>query len=88
MTINNVSVNTNAASSALTSYLNEVKKIAEKVNLSTEDVDMIIRLNRKNLKFQEVVQISTGEPANETKVKENAAEPAPARTTQNTFDFD
>lgn len=85
MTINNVSVNVNAAASALTSYLNEVKKIAEKVNLSTEDVDMIIRLNRKNLRFQEVVQI-TGEPAND--VKENAAEPAPARTTQNTFDLE
>lgn len=57
MTINNVSVNTNAASSLLTSYLVEVEKIAEKVNLSIEDVDMIIRLNRNNLKFQEVVQL-------------------------------
>lgn len=85
MTINNVSVNTNAAASALTSYLVEVEKIAEKVNLSIEDVDMIIRLNRNNLKFQEVVQI-TGEPVNET--KENAAEPAPARATQNTFDLE
>lgn len=85
MTINNVSVNTNAAASALTSYLDEVKKIADKVNLSTEDVDMIIRLSRKNLKFQEVIQI-TGEPVSET--KENAAEPAPARATQNAFDFD
>lgn len=87
MTINNVSVNTNAASSLLTSYLVEVEKIAEKVNLSVEDVDMIIRLSRKNLRFQEVVRI-TGEPANETEVKENAAEPAPARATQNAFDFD
>ena len=87
MTINNVSVNTNAASSLLTSYLDEVKKIAEKVNLSTEDVDMIIRLSRKNLKFQEVVQI-TGEPVKNTEVKENAAEPAPARTTQNVFDLE
>lgn len=85
MTINNVSVNVNAASSALTKYLNEVEKIAEKVNLSAEDVDMIIRLSRKNLKFQEVVQI-TGEPVNE--VKENTAAPAPARTTQNTFDLE
>ena len=85
MTINGITVNTNAAASALTSYLVEVKKIAEKVNLSTEDVNMIIRLNRKNLKFQEVVQI-TGEPAND--VKENAAEPAPARTTQNVFDLE
>lgn len=85
MTINNVSVNTNAAASALTSYLVEVEKIAEKVNLSIEDVDMIIRLNRNNLKFQEVVQI-TGEPVNET--KDNAAEPAPARATQNTFDLE
>ena len=85
MTINNVSVNVNAAASALTKYLNEVEKIAEKVNLSVEDVDMIIRLNRKNLKFQEVVQI-TGEPAND--VKENAAEPALARTTQNVFDLE
>ena len=57
MTINNVSVNVNAAASALTKYLNEVEKIAEKVNLSVEDVDMIIRLSRKNLKFQEVVQL-------------------------------
>ena len=32
MTINNVSVNTNAASSLLTSYLDEVKKIAQIVN--------------------------------------------------------
>lgn len=85
MTINNVSVNVNAAASALTKYLNEVEKIAEKVSLSVEDVDMIIRLNRKNLRFQEVVQI-TGEPAND--VKENAAEPAPARTTQNVFDLE
>lgn len=85
MTINNVSVNVNAASSALVKYLNEVEKIAEKVNLSVEDVDMIIRLSRKNLKFQEVVQI-TGNPVNET--KENAAKPAPARATQNTFDLD
>ena len=85
MTINNVSVNVNAATSALTKYLNEVEKIAERVNLSIEDVDMIIRLNRKNLKFQEVVQI-TGNSVNET--KENAAEPVPARATQNTFDFD
>lgn len=85
MTINGITVNVNAASSLLTSYLNEVKKIAEKVNLSTEDVDMIIRLNRKNLRFQEVVQI-TGKPAND--VKENAAEPAPARTTKNTFDLE
>lgn len=54
MTINNVSVNVNAAASALTKYLNEVEKIAEKVSLSIEDVDMIIRLNRKNLRFQEV----------------------------------
>lgn len=87
MTINGITVNTNAASSTLVKYLNEVKKIAEKVNLSVEDVDMIIRLNKKNLRFQEVVRI-TGEPANETKVKENAAEPAPARTTQNVFDLD
>lgn len=87
MTINNVSVNVNVASSALTKYLNEVEKIAEKVNLSVEDVDMIIRLNKKNLRFQEVVRI-TGEPANETKVNENAVDPAPARTTQNAFDFD
>lgn len=85
MTINGITVNTNAAASALTSYLVEVKKIAEKVNLSTEDVDMIIRLNKKNLRFQEVVRI-TGEPVSET--KENAAEPAPARATQNAFDFD
>ena len=85
MTINGITVNTNAAASALTSYLVEVEKIAEKVNLSTEEVDMIIRLSRKNLKFQEVVQI-TGEPVNET--KENAVEPAPARATQNTFDLD
>ena len=85
MTINNVSVNVNAAASALTKYLNEVEKIAEKVSLSVEDVDMIIRLNRKNLRFQEVVQI-TGEPAND--VKENAAEPALARTTQNVFDLE
>lgn len=84
MTINNVSVNVNAAASALTKYLNEVEKIAEKVNLSVEDTDMIIRLSRKNLKFQEVVQI-TGEPVNET--KENAAEPAPVAT-QNIFDLD
>lgn len=84
MTINNVSVNVNAAASALTKYLNEVEKIAEKVNLSVEDADMIIRLSRKNLKFQEVVQI-TGEPVNET--KENAAEPAPVAT-QNIFDLD
>lgn len=88
MTINNVSVNVNAASSALAKYLNEVEKIAERVNLSVDDVDMIIRLNRKNLRFQEVVQISTGEPANETEVKENAVEPAPVRATQNAFDFD
>lgn len=87
MTINNVSVNVNAAASALIKYLNEVEKIAEKVNLSVEDVDMIIRLNKKNLRFQEVVRI-IGEPANETEVKENAAEPAPARTTQNTFDLE
>ena len=87
MTINGITVNTNAASSALVKYLNEVEKIAERVNLSVEDVDMIIRLSRKNLKFQEVIRI-TGEPANETKVKENAAESAPARTTQNTFDLD
>lgn len=85
MTINNVSVNVNAAASALTKYLNEVEKIAEKVSLSVEDVDMIIRLNRKNLRFQEVVQI-TGEPTND--VKENAAEPASARTTQNVFDLE
>ena len=85
MTINGITVNTNAAASALTSYLDEVKKIAEKVNLSTEDVDMIIRLNRKNLKFQEVVQI-TGEPVSD--VKENTAEPAPARATKNTFDLE
>ena len=85
MTINGITVNVNAASSALTKYLNEVEKIAEKVSLSVEDVDMIIRLNRKNLRFQEVVQI-TGEPAND--VKENAAEPAPARTTQNVFDLE
>lgn len=84
MTINNVSVNVNAAASALTKYLNEVEKIAEKVNLSVEDADMIIRLSRKNLKFQEVVQI-TGKPVNET--KENAAEPAPVAT-QNIFDLD
>ena len=57
MTINNVSVNVNAAASALTKYLNEVEKIAEKVSLSVEDVDMIIRLNRKNLRFQEVIQL-------------------------------
>lgn len=89
MTINGITVNVNAASSLLTSYLVEVEKIAEKVNLSVEDVDMIIRLSRKNLRFQEVVRI-TGEPANETKVKENAAEPAPAsvRATQNTFDLE
>lgn len=88
MTINNVSVNVNAAASALTKYLNEVEKIAEKVSLSVEDVDMIIRLNRKNLRFQEVVQISTGESVNE--VKENAVDPAPVsvRATQNTFDLD
>ena len=86
MTINEITVNTNAASSALVKYLNEVEKIAEKVSLSVEDVDMIIRLNRKNLKFQEVVQISTGESVNE--VKENAAEPAPARTPQNVFDLE
>lgn len=85
MTINGITVNVNAAASALTSYLVEVEKIAKKVNLSTEDVDMIIRLNKKNLRFQEVVRI-TGNPVNET--KENAAEPAPARTTQNTFDLD
>lgn len=85
MTINGITVNVNAASSALVKYLDEVQKIAEKVNLCVEDVDMIIRLNKKNLRFQEVVRI-TGEPAND--VKENAAEPAPARTTQNTFDFD
>ena len=87
MTINGITVNVNAASSALTKSLNEVEKIAEKVNLSTDDVDMIIRLNKKNLRFQEVVRI-TGEPAND--VKENAAEPAPAsvRATQNTFDLE
>ena len=85
MTINGITVNVNAASSALVKYLNEVEKIAEKVNLSVEDVDMIIRLNRKNLRFQEVVRI-TGEPVSE--VKENAVDPAPARTTQNAFDFD
>lgn len=85
MTINGITVNTNAAASALTSYLVEVEKIAEKVNLSVEEVDMIIRLSRKNLKFQEVVQI-TGEPVSE--VKENVAEPAPARATTNTFDLD
>lgn len=85
MTINGITVNTNAVSSALVKYLNEVQKIAEKVNLCVEDVDMIIRLNKKNLRFQEVVRI-TGEPAND--VKENAAEPASARATQNTFDFD
>lgn len=87
MTINGITVNTNAVSSALVKYLNEVQKIAEKVNLCVEDVDMIIRLNKKNLRFQEVVQI-TGESVNET--KENAAEPAPAsvRATQNTFDLE
>ena len=69
----------------MTKYLNEVEKIAEKVNLSTEDVDMIIRLSRKNLKFQEVVQI-TGEPVNE--VKENTAAPTPDRVTKNTFDLE
>ena len=57
MTINNVSVNVNAAASALTKYLNEVENIAEKVSLSVDDVDMIIRLNRKNLRFQEVIQL-------------------------------
>lgn len=87
MTINGITVNTNAAASALTSYLVEVEKIAEKVNLSTEEVDMIIRLNKKNLRFQEVVRI-TGEPVKNTEVKENAAEPALARATQNAFDFD
>lgn len=82
MTINNVSINVNAASSLLTSYLIEVEKIAKKVNLSVEDVDMIIRLNRNNLRFQEVVQLDKATEA--AAVKEN--EPAPV--TKNVFDLE